>query len=268
MWESNAYITITLDLDEPVEIGDFAAMFAGIGEQFEAYLREHHPQLRGKAQMYVREVRQGSIVADLFPNIPDLIGYMDGILIVLGFGSLFSKRIRNLISGQYIEDAKKSDIKEIGETIRAVSHDTGGTMQIESLKFEQGVWSKNLEISFSASEAREAERTLADQKKALDAVSHVDHERVLMTFERSRKSDTDLDKPTGELVVIEEVTEKPKALIYGSELIEKKIKHEIREADDNIYKKGFVVDANARLKDGRVVAYVVTDVHQVVDFPD
>ncbi|MBX3584744.1 MAG: hypothetical protein KF810_22950 [Rhizobiaceae bacterium] len=268
MGESNAYLTITLDLDDPVEIGDFASLFAGIGGQFDDYIRENHPDLKGRAQMYVREVRRGSIVADLFPNIPDLIEYMDDALIVLAFGALFSKRIRALIGGHHLPDAKKSDLHEIGKTIRAVAHDSGGQMRIESLKFQQGVWVNNLEIEIDTQEARAAEKTIEDQKRALDVVASVDYERVLMTFERSRKSDSTVNKATGELVVIAEVSDKPKALIYASDLAEQKIKHEIHEADDNIYKKGFVVDANARLNNGRVVAYAVTAVHQVIDLPD
>ena len=61
---------------------------------------------------------------------------------------------------------------------------------------------------------------------------------------------------------------KAKALIYGSNSAEQIIKHEIREADDNIYKKGFVVDVNVELREGRVVGYSVTHVHQVVDLSD
>lgn len=182
MRESNAYLTITLDLEEPVEIVDFAALFAGIGSQFDDYLKRNHPELKGQARMYVKEVRRGSIVADLIPNIPDLIGIMDGVLIALGFGALFSKRVRDLIQGRHLEDVSKTDLKEIGETIRSVSNDADGTMTIESVKYEQGVWNKNLEISFSTKEARQAERTIADQKKALDKIEHVDHERVLMVL--------------------------------------------------------------------------------------
>ncbi len=267
MEENNAYLTITLDLRDPVEIGDFAALFAGLGSQFDDYLKHNHPELKGGARMYVKEVRRGSIVADLFPNIQDMVGLMDTVLIVLGFGALFSDRLRHLIRGNHVPDATKTDLQEIGEFIRSVSNDANGDMTIETVKYEQGVWHRNLEIKFTSGEAREAERTISGQKEKLDKLEHVDHKRVLMTFERSRKSDTKLDA-TGELVVIEEVIGKPKALIYGSELIEQTIKHEIREVDDNIYKKGFIVDANVRLREGRVVAYVVTEVHQVIDLPD
>lgn len=44
-------------------------------------------------------------------------------------------------------------------------------------------------------------------------------------------------------------------------------KHEIREADENVYKKGFVVDVNVRSAGGKPAAYAVTHVRQVIDLP-
>jgi hypothetical protein len=75
-------------------------------------------------------------------------------------------------------------------------------------------------------------------------------------------------KRSGERVVIDEISEKPLSLIYGSELAEQRIKHEIREADENVYKKGFVVDVNVRSVGGKPVAYAVTNIHQVIDLPE
>src|SRR3546814_12170374 len=97
--------------------------------------------------------------------------------------------------------------------------------------------------------------SLEEQKRELDKIEHADHSRVLMTFERSRKSDSDINKPTGELVVIEAADSKQKALIYASELVEQRVKTEIREADDNIYKKGFIVDAKLKSRQGRIVGF-------------
>ena len=171
--------------------------------------------------MYVKEVRKGSIVADLIPSIPDLVGMMDSVLIVVGFGALLSKRIRNLIAGQFIADASKSDIRELNETIRAVAHDKDGTMRVESIRYEKGVWNTSLEIEFNTKEARTAVETLDAQKTKLDATEHVDHTRVLMTFERSSISIPAVSKPTGERVVIGDLSEKAKALIYGSNSAER-----------------------------------------------
>ncbi|VAW20515.1 hypothetical protein MNBD_ALPHA12-698 [hydrothermal vent metagenome] len=267
MKNTNSYISINLNLKEPVEIGDFAAMFAGVGMQFDRHLSEHHPELKGKAKMYIREVRKGSIVADIFANIPDLVGYMDTVLIVAGFGSLFSKRVSKLIKGQFIEDATKSDISELGETIRAVSHDNDGEMTIETVTYQDGVWNKKLEIKFSSSQARKAVKTLDLQKSSLDKKESVDHERVLMVFTRSDIHDAKIGKGSGDRVVIEELSDKPLALTFASDLAQKRIKHEIREADDNLFKKGFVVDVNVQLAKGNPVAYSVKTLHQVIDLP-
>ena len=49
---------------------------------------------------------------------------------------------------------------------------------------------------------------------------------------------------------------------------EQRIKHVIREADENIFKKGFVVDVLVLHKGTRPIAYKLTDVHDVIDLPD
>lgn len=268
MEDTTSYLTVTLDLADPVEITDFAAFFAGIGAQFDRFLQESHPDMKGTAQMYVKEVRKGSIIADLVPNIPDMIGFMDNALIVGSFAALFSKRVRALIAGQFIDVSGKNDIVEVGKTLRAISKDNSGDMTVESVELENGIWKRKVMLKFSAPDARKAEATLEEQKQSLDKLERSDLSRVLMTFEASRKSDREINKPTGELVVIEVADTKPKALIYASEMVEQRIKTEIRDADDNIYKKGFIVDANVQSRMGRVVGYAVTEVHQVIDLPD
>jgi hypothetical protein len=57
-------------------------------------------------------------------------------------------------------------------------------------------------------------------------------------------------------------------LVYASDLAEQRIKHEIAEAENNVFKKGFIVDVNVQTKGGRPVAYRVTNLHQVIDLPD
>lgn len=265
---ANSYLTVTLDLSEPVEITDFAAFFSGFGAQFDRYLAEHHPDMKGQAHMFVKEVRKGSIIADLIPGIKDMVGYMDTALIVGSFAALFSTRVRKLISGQFIAASGKSDIEEVGKTVRAISKDNTGDMTLETVELENGLWRRKVLLKFTAPEARKAEATLEEQKREMDKVERADLSRVLMTFEASRKSDREINKPTGELVVIETTDPKPKALIYASEMVEQRIKTEIRDADDNIYKKGFIVDANVQSRLGRIVGYVVTEVHQIIDLPD
>lgn len=72
-----------------------------------------------------------------------------------------------------------------------------------------------------------------------------------MRFTRSDIGDVTVGKPSGERVKIEEIADRSLPLVYGSELAEERIKHEIREADENVYKKGFIVDVNVKSTGGR-----------------
>jgi len=56
--------------------------------------------------------------------------------------------------------------------------------------------------------------------------------------------------------------------MYASDLAEQRVKHEIREADDNIYKKGFSVDVSVLYRNSRPIVYRILSVHEVVDLPD
>jgi hypothetical protein len=100
----------------------------------------------------------------------------------------------------------------------------------------------------------------------LDETEDADHARVLMTFTRADVGDANINQKSGEMVLIEEISDKPLALIYQSNLAEERIKSEIRDAI-SVFHKGFVVDTNVTARNGRPVAYAVVNVHQIIDLP-
>jgi len=264
MGESTAYISIELDLSGPVEIGDFAALFAGMGGQFDDYLKEHHPRVAGTARMYVREVRKGSIIADLFAEV-DLIDLMDKGLIILGFAALFSRRIKAWVAGAPVDGMNRSGLKDANDTIRAIAQDPDGTAQVKTYRYVEGFWRSEIEVEFTSKEAREAQSTIEGQRQALEKSGTVDHSRVLMTFKRPDIGDANVGVRSGERVIIEAISLRDLPLIYGSEMAEDRIKDEMRNSEGNPFHKGFVVDVNVQTKGGRAAAYAVTHVHQIID---
>lgn len=269
MSETDAYLSIKLDLGEPIEIGDFAALFSGMGGQFEEYLKENHPNAVGSVRMYVREVRRGSVVADLVAHIPDLIGVMDNVLIVTGFAALFNKRVRTWIVGDHVEGAKKSTLRDANDTIRAVASANKGSAVLTSYKYENGLWKETIEAEFTVPEARAAAKTIEEQKEALDKISNADYERVLMTFKRSDIGSASVGIRSGERVIIEEISDADLPLIYASDMTERQIKDQMRNTEENIYHKGFSVNVNVQSRNGRPIAYSVTNLHQIIDIdPD
>jgi hypothetical protein len=268
MRKSGAYISITLDLSEPVEVTDFARLFAGVGRQFDEYVESAHPSIAGHARIYIKEMRKGSIIADLMAQVQDMIDFMDAVLIVTGFGSLIGWRLKKYISGEKVEGVDKADIADIADMVKAVANDADGKAVIESVEYKNGWWEKSLIIGFDTTQARVALETLESHKRDLDKKEGVDHPRVLMVFERSSIKDAKVHVGSGERVIIESLDKRAKPLIYASAMAERAIKSFTRTTDENIYKKGFVVDVNVELRQGRVVGYRVTHLHDVIDLPE
>ena len=73
MEHSKAYLTLKLDLSEPIEALDFAQAFSSLASQFDDYLHEERKDIAAEAKIYITEVRQGSIFVDLVPLLKDAI---------------------------------------------------------------------------------------------------------------------------------------------------------------------------------------------------
>jgi len=266
MRESNSHLTITLNLSKPIEIEDFARLFAGLGGLFDDYLKSENKELRGSAKLYVREVRKGSIVADLIPQIPDMIGYIDSALIVGGFAALFNKRIRDFMRGKHLEGGKKSELNHVTDAISSVANDPNGSVSIETIAFEENGENRRLIAKFTTNDARKAIKTIEEQKAQIDKTEHADYRRVTMLFERPAKTVAGVGKKTNEAALISEIDDRPLPIVYASELSEKEIKSHFQS--ENVFRLGFLVDVNVEKRKGKTYAYKIVELHQVFDLPD
>jgi hypothetical protein len=61
------HIVLNIETKRPIELSDFVSAFSSIASQYEKFVRSEYPELAGDAKIYVREVRAGSIEADLIP---------------------------------------------------------------------------------------------------------------------------------------------------------------------------------------------------------
>lgn len=60
-----AHIRLKLDTNEPIALTDFVGSFVGLGNQFDRFVAADYPDLKGETQVFVQDVRDGCIVADL-----------------------------------------------------------------------------------------------------------------------------------------------------------------------------------------------------------
>lgn len=272
MAENRAHLTLKLDTHEPVELRDFLGAFTSIGNQAERFVAEASPGSRAEARIYVKEVRHGCIEADLllFAAVSGGIAVMDQALFVEDFVKRWGGRIRALVSGQREQQPDNPrDLSDFKNALESVMGDPLASHRLEAATFEDGKRKVKASFTFTTAEARTGLIAIEDRRREIEPINSPDHKRVLMVFTRSDVNAAKVNKRSADRVRIEEISDQSLAVMYSSELAEEKIRHEIREGDDNIYKKGFVVDVSVRHNaNGRPSVYAVTNLHQVIELPD
>lgn len=264
------FIRLKLDIDEPVEIGDFVAAFVALAAQYDRFVAREPDGEAGSAKLFVREVRVGCIEADLVPIAASglLLGMAAANTVydfVEKYGGLLKRLGRR--RGEKVEGATKSDLQAIMQQVAAVASVPGSKLELSAVVTEQGVQRTTAFHVLTSNEAKTASENAQQQRLEMAKTTDADFKRVLLRFTRADTRPSKVGKRASEQAVIEAISPKGLGIIYASDLAEQRIRHEIVERD-SVFWKGFVVDVNVEYSQGRPVAYRVMHVHDVIDLPE
>ena len=276
MGRASARIILNIRTVNPIELGDFVSEFTSVASQYEKFIREEHPDLAAEARIFVKQIKKGSIIAELLPFAPfaifganEVVSNLEQINAVNEFVKTYGEKLKAYFKkGGELEGASSSDLKDFMGSLASIANDPNGSASLEAAVFEDGKKKIKAAVKFTTREAVPAIERIAQHRKRLERKESSDFRRVLMVFRQANVKDSAIGKRTGEWVLVEEISDRDLPLIYASDLAERRIKHEIREADDNLFKKGFVVDLNVQTRGTKPIGYRVTNLHQVIDLPD
>ncbi|QGA55896.1 hypothetical protein [Brucella sp. 2280] len=269
MGEQSAHLTLKLDTDEPIEIGDFVGAFTSIANEFERHIASSLPGIKVDPKFYVREVRSGCVEADIITGITASAAFAaaDKIMLFEDFIRRWGARFTSLIKGN-VPDGELATTSELNDFYRAaqtIATDPIASHRLEAAVYEDGVRKVRAVFKFSSTEARTAQQNINDRKLLLSKPELEPKRRVLMIFTRTDIHDASINKKSGERVLIADLFPKDRAVMYASELVEQEIRQHIRDADENVYKRGFVVDVLVQMSGQNIAAYSVTKFHSVID---
>lgn len=267
MERGQPFIRLKLDVKEPIELSEFVSAFTSLAAEYDRYSKSS-PDMEDRATLYVRDVRDGCIVAEIVQWGAALVGTLAGANVIADFVKNYGHRIGLYKKpGGRAPHASRAELTDFSQQVAAIASNPNSSLSVAAIEIVNGKEVVRQAFKFDTTEAREIQQRVEEHRREMDHFSRSDRERVLMIFIRSDIRDAELGKRSGELVEIAEISEKPRPLIYASGLAEQQIKSEIT-TDDSVYKKGFVVDVNVEIRGGRVVAYAVTNLHSVIDLPD
>lgn len=268
MNEGTKFVELRICLKDPAELSTLVDAFAAVASQFDSYLRREHPNLKGAAQLYVQDIRKGSIIVELVPIIQPLIANMDNALIVDGFVRRFGDKLKNYAQGIRDSSASKSDIRDLMGAVTVIANDPEGKSIISSVEFSKTKATTKFKVEFDTEGAKKAKETLQLQKAALELPAYEIFENKLMVFVRTSIRSSATGKKTELQAIIEAIHPKPLPITFETDLARERIEGEIREDEKNVYKKGFFVDCYTERLAGKPVAYRITTVRDIIRLPD
>lgn len=269
----DAHLILKIETDQPIELAEFVGAFVGLGNQFEQFQDEEHPEERGTTRFYVREVRAGSIIAELVPIAAVVAPYLGNVMTAVKYANDLTKFVETIGSklkpyfyrGGREPKASKGDLGDYLKTVQAIAHDPAGRLSLAA--YENG--KQRAVFAFDTPQARAAEANILEHRSELDATTAADHSRVLLRFVRPSAEAGKPGRKGGERAIIDKISPTARAVLYASDLAEQRMKHELTTADGNVFKLLFDVDVNVEMSAaGRPLAYRITAMHAVVETDD
>lgn len=257
--QASDHLRFEIKNNHPVTVADYAASLESLADEYRRYLIAFESRADADStQLFVKEIRKGSIVNDLYPVVSGVLPLLDTVSSILSYSeylkSIFDWLIGSREEKPPIADEKKT-LDNVVKIIEPTARDQGAQMNIGVLTINGDV-TMNFGIdSVQANAAQNfARRFLGESKNT----SSRDREGVVLHWYQTRNA---LRNKTGDKAKIESISPDPIKVLFASE--ELKSKMVLDEA--NPYQKAFVVDVSVETVNDKPVLYRITHLHDTLD---
>lgn len=243
----------------PIELFDFSAAMHGLADEYKRFVQSSE-LTDAEARLYIREMRKGSLVADLVAYAPLAAGpllTMTNTVTVLDFGNYLRSLIQYLLPGGNIEKVNpppsKQSLDNISKLVEPVVKDEKATLNITVSGLNNTVVIVDRMNSLTANALQNSAKRLRAQ---IDPGAGR-HEKVLMYWHQARN---DLGQ-TGDKAIIESLSSKAIRTIF----VDPAQKRLSLAGDKNPFRAGLIVDVDVETRQGKPALYKIVQVHEVLD---
>jgi hypothetical protein len=260
----DAVFTYEFHNTRPIELLDLTGSLLALGEQYRNFVRRHGGAYADDDhRLYVREVRTGSIIAELvsFATQPQILAPVAPFLVQftheLGEWFEFFKGVKDAKDiKEMLFGATKKDLQQISQIVEPAAKDSGSTINF-TVQAGGFLYLNTL----NSTEANAIQNGLRREMEAIPVpLTGIQHDQVLYWYQMRADHAT---KP-GDKAVIERLTKRPVKVIFSSD----QVKREMIDKPDNPFRKFYVVDVDVTEVGGKPVLYRILEVKTEFDRED
>ncbi len=277
-----ARLEVEFGVKKPVELIQLTLALQGFARDYRRYANDAISEQGGKVadedvRLYVTEVRNGSVIAEL-ASASQVLG---AFLPLIDTAPLFANYIQFFASSvlYFRELAQKSEVRtsdisttravaqSISDIMAVVAEQRGGALRLRAkLKGKDAKGATvTAEIEISSDEAAEAQRGALIAQKVLDYRGGAQHENVLLYFQRTSTDAPKADGRTDDKAIIQSISPKPLRVHFSSRLDAARINDMKADPKQNPFKAAFRVDVNVETDRNQVPRfYRVLHIHEVI----
>jgi hypothetical protein len=249
------YISLTIRNVDPVELTDFTSALLALADEYNRlWSGESTDAVVEDVRLYVKEMRPGSIVADLIALAPGALPFVENSNHVFAFVG-YLKTAFDALLGQSVnpKPLDRSSYENLSSIVDPVAKDAGASLSIATVNFNAPVT-----INLNHVQAN-AIQNAAKRKQAELAIPVMGtKEKVLLYWYQARN---DSKSSAGDRAIVETIHANPVKVVFANE----SIKAKILSASENPFKMAYVVDLVVETIRGRPKLYRIIEMHEVIE---
>lgn len=250
-------LSVRLETVQPMELADFSVSLLALGAEYQRFAAREGAQ---DARLYVREMKAGSVIAELVPYVGQMAAVMPGIidqgLKIVEFAKHLRAGYEWLLGRGEKPDLDQESLRNLSSIVEPIAKDRAGQINIAAINLHDSPITFNMTLStIEASAAQNRVRDALSQPKLKTSGLH---EGAVLYWDQAKHG---LDNKSGDKGVIERIYEGPVKVRFARD----DLKLAMLYAPAHPFERGFVVDVMVDTVNDRPILYTVLELREILD---
>jgi hypothetical protein len=253
----DAHLTIEIKNTQPVELLDLTSSFFSFADEFKRHMVGlNEPILPTDARFYIKEIKTGSIIADLISYAPSALPFMEHANNILGFAAYLKLAYDFLLSKEKKkpEGIQKINFENLYNIVEPTAKDTSSQFNI----FPKINGNVKMTININNIEANAIQNKAKKEIEAMREPIAGTKEKTLLYWYQARN---DPKSQCGDKAIIESINKRPVKVVWADENLKAKMLLD----NENPFVSAYVVDVAIETIDSIPTLYKILKMYERID---